>query len=221
MFFRFPVHQLDLSHGDVCGPLHRRLPPDLFAKVQDLAHSQGRLANGMVINHMQIYLVNFLISILLRASSALLMVPVFMYAATITKPTGGQSCNIFWPFEAENGTTTEWSQVIKIVPNGDKALRQDIISPPAFEWPDGLHDVHLRPWLRHPPPPDPGLLHPGHHQAQDGRAQEQVQGEEEVPQEGDQARPHSDHSLHTVLAAILDNAAGPDIHAAGRFSGKL
>jgi hypothetical protein len=25
-------------------------------------------------------------------------VPVFMYAATITKPHGGQSCNIFWPF---------------------------------------------------------------------------------------------------------------------------
>ena len=31
--------------------------------------------------------------------SALLMVPVFMYAATITKPCGGQSCNIFWPFD--------------------------------------------------------------------------------------------------------------------------
>ena len=31
--------------------------------------------------------------------SALLMVPVFMYAATITKQCGGQSCNIFWPFE--------------------------------------------------------------------------------------------------------------------------
>lgn len=24
-----------------------------------------------------------------------------MYAATITKPQGGQSCNIFWPFEEE------------------------------------------------------------------------------------------------------------------------
>ena len=31
--------------------------------------------------------------------SALLMVPVFMYAATITKQCGGQSCNIFWPFK--------------------------------------------------------------------------------------------------------------------------
>jgi len=28
-------------------------------------------------------------------------VPVFMYAATITKPQGGQSCNIFWPFEED------------------------------------------------------------------------------------------------------------------------
>ncbi len=25
-----------------------------------------------------------------------------MYAATITKPQGGQSCNIFWPFEEED-----------------------------------------------------------------------------------------------------------------------
>lgn len=33
------------------------------------------------------------------AASALLMVPVFMYAATITKPNGGQSCNIFWPLD--------------------------------------------------------------------------------------------------------------------------
>jgi hypothetical protein len=29
-------------------------------------------------------------------------VPVFMYAATITKPLGGQSCNIFWPFNDDN-----------------------------------------------------------------------------------------------------------------------
>ena len=34
--------------------------------------------------------------------SALLMVPVFMYAATITKQCGGQSCNIFWPFKESN-----------------------------------------------------------------------------------------------------------------------
>ena len=40
------------------------------------------------------------VSLTAWAASALLMVPVFMYAATITKPdTGGQSCNIFWPFE--------------------------------------------------------------------------------------------------------------------------
>ena len=26
---------------------------------------------------------------------------MFMYAATITKPHGGQSCNIFWPFNEE------------------------------------------------------------------------------------------------------------------------
>ena len=26
---------------------------------------------------------------------------MFMYAATITKPLGGQSCNIFWPFNEE------------------------------------------------------------------------------------------------------------------------
>ena len=36
--------------------------------------------------------------------SALLMVPVFMYAATITKQCGGQSCNIFWPFDDMDDT---------------------------------------------------------------------------------------------------------------------
>jgi hypothetical protein len=34
-------------------------------------------------------------------------VPVFMYAATITKPHGGQSCNIFWPFNDDNNETFE------------------------------------------------------------------------------------------------------------------
>ena len=38
--------------------------------------------------------------------SALLMVPVFMYAATITKQCGGQSCNIFWPFQEYNETSS-------------------------------------------------------------------------------------------------------------------
>ena len=37
------------------------------------------------------------VSLTAWATSALLMVPVFMYAATITKPGGGQNCNIFWP----------------------------------------------------------------------------------------------------------------------------
>ncbi len=36
------------------------------------------------------------------ACSALLMVPVFMYAATITKVSGGQNCNIFWPFDSDD-----------------------------------------------------------------------------------------------------------------------
>eukprot|EP00095_Tigriopus_kingsejongensis_P010103 snap_masked-scaffold152_size304267-processed-gene-0.11 protein:Tk10103 transcript:snap_masked-scaffold152_size304267-processed-gene-0.11-mRNA-1 annotation:"somatostatin receptor type 2" len=47
------------------------------------------------------------VSLTAWATSALLMVPVFMYAATITKPLGGQNCNIFWPFDEEdtaNGT---------------------------------------------------------------------------------------------------------------------
>ena len=42
------------------------------------------------------------VSLTAWAASALLMVPVFMYAATITKHTGGQSCNIFWPFSEES-----------------------------------------------------------------------------------------------------------------------
>jgi hypothetical protein len=30
-----------------------------------------------------------------------------MYAATITKPHGGQSCNIFWPFNDDNNNSNE------------------------------------------------------------------------------------------------------------------
>lgn len=51
------------------------------------------------------------VSLTAWATSALLMVPVFMYAATITKldGTGGQNCNIFWPFddgsESSNSTS--------------------------------------------------------------------------------------------------------------------
>lgn len=43
------------------------------------------------------------VSLTAWAASALLMVPVFMYAATMTRPDGGQTCNIFWPHgEASN-----------------------------------------------------------------------------------------------------------------------
>ena len=42
------------------------------------------------------------------AVSALLMMPVFMYAATLSKPDGTTTCNIFWPSDdhhhTENGT---------------------------------------------------------------------------------------------------------------------
>lgn len=37
------------------------------------------------------------VSLTAWAASALLMVPVFMYAATLTRPDGDQTCNIFWP----------------------------------------------------------------------------------------------------------------------------
>ncbi len=42
-----------------------------------------------------------MVSLTAWATSALLMVPVFMYAATITKESGGDNCNIFWPFADE------------------------------------------------------------------------------------------------------------------------
>ena len=41
------------------------------------------------------------VSLTAWASSALLMVPVFMYAATVTKRVGGENCNIFWPFDED------------------------------------------------------------------------------------------------------------------------
>jgi hypothetical protein len=47
------------------------------------------------------------VSLTAWATSALLMVPVFMYAATITKPDGGQNCNIFWPFDDSEGEDGE------------------------------------------------------------------------------------------------------------------
>ena len=37
--------------------------------------------------------------------SALLMLPVFLYATTISRPDGGQSCNIYW--RNINGTSEE------------------------------------------------------------------------------------------------------------------
>lgn len=47
------------------------------------------------------------VSLTAWTASALLMVPVFMYAATITKHCGGQSCNIFWPFKSSDNDTSE------------------------------------------------------------------------------------------------------------------
>ena len=45
------------------------------------------------------------------AVSALLMMPVFMYAATLSKPDGTTTCNIFWPSEDQhhhvNGTALD------------------------------------------------------------------------------------------------------------------
>lgn len=47
------------------------------------------------------------VSLTAWATSALLMVPVFMYAATITKETGGQNCNIFWPFDDDDDSLSD------------------------------------------------------------------------------------------------------------------
>ena len=38
------------------------------------------------------------------AVSALLMMPVFMYAATLSKPDGTTTCNIFWPSDDHHHT---------------------------------------------------------------------------------------------------------------------
>ena len=55
------------------------------------------------------------VSLTAWTASALLMVPVFMYAATITKPCGGQSCNIFWPFKSsDNDTIEEGNKFVRI-----------------------------------------------------------------------------------------------------------
>ena len=47
-----------------------------------------------------------------------------MYAATITKPQGGQSCNIFWPFNddenVENQTTTS-DEMVEVKANVTEA----------------------------------------------------------------------------------------------------
>ena len=45
------------------------------------------------------------VSLTAWATSALLMVPVFMYAASVTKQGGGQNCNIFWPFDRDENDT--------------------------------------------------------------------------------------------------------------------
>jgi len=53
-----------------------------------------------------------------------------MYAATITKPQGGQSCNIFWPFEEDDdeenheqeSTTTSTNEPRAHILNGQTAF---------------------------------------------------------------------------------------------------
>lgn len=47
-----------------------------------------------------------------------------------------------------------------------------------------------------------------------GGTGEQVEGEEEIAPEGDQAGVDGDHGVRAVLAAVLDHAGGADIHAA-------
>lgn len=69
------------------------------------------------------------VSLTAWAASALLMVPVFMYAATMTKPSGGKSCNIFWPHESSNdeadngnGTSMEQDPPDQSIMNEQKAF---------------------------------------------------------------------------------------------------
>jgi hypothetical protein len=64
------------------------------------------------------------VSLTAWATSALLMVPVFMYAATITKPDGGQNCNIFWPFDDSEGEDGEGE---------NKSCHNNILFP-GVEW---------------------------------------------------------------------------------------
>ena len=48
------------------------------------------------------------VSLTAWATSALLMVPVFMYAATIKKMDGmSETCNIYWPWDSNDGSTGE------------------------------------------------------------------------------------------------------------------
>lgn len=67
------------------------------------------------------------VSLTAWAVSALFMVPVFMYAATITKAKGGQSCNIFWPFGDEEETAFHdgLGNVTTV------ASSQNVVGPPA------------------------------------------------------------------------------------------
>ena len=47
------------------------------------------------------------VSLTAWATSALLMVPVFMYAATIKKMDGmSETCNIYWPWDSNDGAAT-------------------------------------------------------------------------------------------------------------------
>merc|ERR1712062_741947 len=62
------------------------------------------------------------VSLTAWAASALLMVPVFMYAATITKELhGGQSCNIFWPLD-ESAEDNNLNSTVHRVFNGQTAF---------------------------------------------------------------------------------------------------
>lgn len=63
----------------------QKLPPVLYHRLKSVNVALG--------------LLNFDIIFSPQISAHFSKVPVFMYAATITKPQGGQSCNIFWPFE--------------------------------------------------------------------------------------------------------------------------
>jgi len=53
-------------------------------------------------------LISKIVSLSAWLVSALLMVPVYLYATTITRPDGGQSCNIFWSIDQpHSGILTE------------------------------------------------------------------------------------------------------------------